>query len=76
MRLHYPGEVLRFALLPVLVAGAGQIQLRVEACGVCRTDLHLIDGELPHPELPIIPGHEIVGRITVQLWHRWQISSA
>jgi propanol-preferring alcohol dehydrogenase len=42
---------------------AGQIRLRVTACGVCRTDLHVIDGELPDPKLPIIPGHEIVGRI-------------
>jgi len=41
----------------------GQIRLRVTACGVCRTDLHVIDGELPDPKVPIIPGHEIVGRI-------------
>jgi propanol-preferring alcohol dehydrogenase len=64
MRLHRPGEALRLEQLPLPVAGPGQLQLRVEACGVCRTDLHLIDGELPHPALPIIPGHEIVGRIT------------
>lgn len=64
MRFHHPGEALRLEHLPVPAAGPGQIQLRVEACGVCRTDLHLIDGELPHPDLPIIPGHEIVGRIT------------
>jgi propanol-preferring alcohol dehydrogenase len=42
---------------------SGQIRLRVTACGVCRTDLHVIDGELPDPKVPIIPGHEIVGRI-------------
>ncbi len=42
---------------------AGELRLRVEACGVCRTDLHLVDGELPRPALPIIPGHEIVGRV-------------
>jgi propanol-preferring alcohol dehydrogenase len=42
---------------------SGQIRLRVTACGVCRTDLHVLDGELPDPKLPIIPGHEIVGRI-------------
>ena len=41
----------------------GEIRLRVAACGVCRTDLHVVDGELPDPKLPIIPGHEIVGRI-------------
>lgn len=64
MRLHHPGEALRFEHLPLPVAGPGQIQLCIEACGVCRTDLHLIDGELPHPVLPVIPGHEIVGRIT------------
>jgi alcohol dehydrogenase, propanol-preferring len=43
--------------------GPGEIRLRVEACGVCRTDLHVVDGELPDPKLPIVPGHEIVGRI-------------
>lgn len=64
MRLHHPGEALRLEQLPLPLAGPGQIQIRVEACGVCRTDLHLIDGELPHPVLPIIPGHEIIGRIT------------
>jgi propanol-preferring alcohol dehydrogenase len=41
----------------------GQIRIRVEACGVCRTDLHVVDGELPDPKLPIVPGHEIVGRV-------------
>ena len=64
MVLHRPGEALRLETLPVPTPGPGQIQLRVEACGVCRTDLHLIDGELPDPVLPIIPGHEIVGRIS------------
>ena len=43
---------------------AGQVRVRIEACGVCRTDLHVVDGDLPHPKLPLIPGHEIVGRIT------------
>ena len=43
--------------------GPGEIRLQVAACGVCRTDLHVVDGELPDPKLPIIPGHEIVGRI-------------
>ena len=41
----------------------GQVLIEVRACGVCRTDLHLIDDELPHPKLPVIPGHEIVGRV-------------
>ena len=43
--------------------GPGQIRVKVAACGVCRTDLHVVDGELPDPKVPIIPGHEIVGRI-------------
>jgi alcohol dehydrogenase, propanol-preferring len=43
--------------------GPGEIRIRVTACGVCRTDLHVIDGELPEPHLPMVPGHEIVGRI-------------
>jgi propanol-preferring alcohol dehydrogenase len=45
--------------------GPGQVRIRVGACGVCRTDLHVVDGELPHPTVPIIPGHEIVGRVDV-----------
>ncbi|PVE23367.1 alcohol dehydrogenase [Microvirga sp. KLBC 81] len=48
---------------PLLVPGPGEIRIRVEACAVCRTDLHVVDGDLPHPKLPLIPGHEIVGRI-------------
>lgn len=63
MVLHRPGEPLRLEIRPVPRPGPGQILLRVEACGVCRTDLHLIDGELPDPRLPIVPGHEIVGRV-------------
>jgi propanol-preferring alcohol dehydrogenase len=43
--------------------GPGEIRVKVAACGVCRTDLHVVDGELPNPKFPIIPGHEIVGRI-------------
>src|SRR5690349_10477584 len=42
---------------------SGEILIEVAACGVCRTDLHVVDGELPDPKLPIIPGHEIVGRV-------------
>jgi propanol-preferring alcohol dehydrogenase len=44
--------------------GPGQVQVAVSACGVCRTDLHVVDGDLTEPSLPIIPGHEIVGRVT------------
>lgn len=43
--------------------GAGQVLLRVRACGVCRTDLHVVDGELPHPHLPLVPGHEVVAEV-------------
>src|ERR1035438_9499616 len=43
--------------------GRGQVAVRVHACGVCRTDLHVVDGELPHARSPIIPGHEIVGTV-------------
>jgi propanol-preferring alcohol dehydrogenase len=48
---------------PVPRTRAGEILVAVSACGVCRTDLHVVDGELPHPKLPIVPGHEIVGRV-------------
>ena len=44
--------------------GAGEILIAMTACGVCRTDLHVVDGELPHPKLPVVPGHEIVGRVS------------
>ncbi|HLH11280.1 MAG TPA: zinc-dependent alcohol dehydrogenase family protein [Methylovirgula sp.] len=49
--------------LPDPQPGAGEIRIKVGACGVCRTDLHVVDGELSNPKLPVIPGHEIVGRI-------------
>ncbi|MFZ0729745.1 MAG: alcohol dehydrogenase catalytic domain-containing protein, partial [Methylovirgula sp.] len=52
---------LAFEDLPDPQPGAGEIRVKVAACGVCRTDLHVVDGELPNPKLPIIPGHEIVG---------------
>jgi len=55
------GSPLEFEERPDPVPGAGQIRVRVEACGVCRTDLHVVDGELPDPKLPLVPGHEIVG---------------
>lgn len=59
-----PGTPLKMEKLPRPVPGPGQIQIRIEACGVCRTDLHLIDGDLPCPSLPVIPGHEIIGRVS------------
>lgn len=63
MVFHRPGEPLQLEQLPRPRPGPGQILLQVEACGVCRTDLHLVDGDLPNPSLPIVPGHEIVGRV-------------
>ena len=61
MILDTPGEPLRLAEVPRPSAGAGQIVLEVRACGVCRTDLHVIDGDLTQPRLPLVLGHEIVG---------------
>lgn len=63
MVLDAPRRALREATLRCPTPGSGQVLVRVSACAVCRTDLHVIDGELPHPKLPLIPGHEIVGRI-------------
>ncbi len=57
------GQPLQWQELPDPIPGPQQIRVAVLACGVCRTDLHVVDGELPHPKLPIVPGHEIVGRI-------------
>jgi len=57
------GQPLRLAELPIPTPGHGQLLIRVHACAVCRTDLHVIDGELTEPELPLVPGHEIVGTI-------------
>ena len=61
MLLESPGHPLRAAELPRPVPDAGEVLLRVSACAVCRTDLHVVDGELPDPALPVVPGHEIVG---------------
>jgi propanol-preferring alcohol dehydrogenase len=63
MLLDMPGAALRAGTLPDPVPGPGQLRLRVRACGVCRTDLHVADGELPHPKLPLVLGHEIVGAV-------------
>jgi propanol-preferring alcohol dehydrogenase len=61
MVLDAPQRPLREAELPEPVAGAGEVLLEVRACGVCRTDLHVADGELPEPKLPLVLGHQIVG---------------
>ncbi len=63
MVLDAPGSRLREAELPPPQAGAGQVRIRVHACGVCRTDLHVVDGELTEPKLPLVPGHQIVGTV-------------
>jgi len=63
MVLEAPGRPLVLRERPVPVPAAGEVLLKVSACGVCRTDLHLVDGELPDPMRPVVPGHEIVGRV-------------
>jgi alcohol dehydrogenase, propanol-preferring len=63
MLLDAPGRPLRGATIPDPRPGPGQVLLRVRGCGVCRTDLHVADGELPHPKLPLVLGHEIIGII-------------
>jgi propanol-preferring alcohol dehydrogenase len=63
MVLKQAGGPLEWLQLADRLPGPGEIRVRVAACGVCRTDLHVLDGELPDPRWPIIPGHEIVGRI-------------
>lgn len=61
MVLHQPRQPLQLQERPTPLPGPGEMRLRVLACAVCRTDLHVVDGELPHQPLPIVPGHEIVG---------------
>jgi propanol-preferring alcohol dehydrogenase len=61
MVLEAPGRPLVERKLPEPRARPGQVLLRVRACGVCRTDLHVVDGELPDPKLPLVPGHQVVG---------------
>src|SRR5438309_11368724 len=63
MLLHGPRQPLHLTEVPDPKPGTGEVLLKVRACAVCRTDLHVVDGELTHPKLPIVPGHEIVGRV-------------
>jgi propanol-preferring alcohol dehydrogenase len=63
MVLERPGQPLVMTEWPDPDPGPGEVRLKILACGVCRTDLHVVDGELPDPKLPVIPGHEIVGLV-------------
>jgi alcohol dehydrogenase, propanol-preferring len=63
MVLERPRQLLRLEDLPVPEPGPRQLLLEVHVCGICRTDLHVVDGELPEPKLPLVPGHQIVGRV-------------
>src|SRR5436189_3883524 len=63
MIFERPGAPLRAVEMRLPRPAPGQVLLRVRACAVCRTDLHVVDGELPEPKLPLIPGHEIVGTV-------------
>ncbi len=63
MILEQAGQPLGQTDLPVPKSGASQVLIKVSACAVCRTDLHVVDGELTNPKLPVIPGHEIVGKV-------------
>ena len=64
MVLEKTGQALQLMQRPEPLPAAGQVQVKVSACGVCRTDLHVVDGDLSEARLPIIPGHEIVGTIS------------
>lgn len=63
MVLHTPGHPLALEERPIPESRPGQVLLKVSACAVCRTDLHVVDGELPEPRLPLVPGHQIVGTV-------------
>ncbi len=63
MVLDKPKQPLQLRDVPKPKPGRGQLLVRVSACAVCRTDLHVVDGELPNPKLPLILGHQIVGRV-------------
>jgi propanol-preferring alcohol dehydrogenase len=63
MVLEAPGRPLALREIPVPQPGSEQVLVRIHACGVCRTDLHVVDGELTEPKLPLVPGHEIVGTV-------------
>ncbi|MCX6647175.1 MAG: alcohol dehydrogenase catalytic domain-containing protein, partial [bacterium] len=61
--LENPGQALKLMDVAVPIPGSGQVLIKINACGLCRTDLHVVDGELTEPKLPLIPGHQIVGSV-------------
>src|SRR5437660_3130854 len=63
MVLDAPKKLLQLRDIAKPRPNAGQLLMRVSTCAVCRTDLHIVDGELPEPKLPLVPGHEVVGRV-------------
>jgi propanol-preferring alcohol dehydrogenase len=63
MVLRQTGARLALESMPIPRPGAGELRIRVHACAVCRTDLHVVDGDLPQPNLPLIPGHEVIGTV-------------
>jgi propanol-preferring alcohol dehydrogenase len=63
MVMTVAGKPLESRSLPLREPAAGELLIKVHACGVCRTDLHVVDGELPHPKLPLVPGHEVIGTV-------------
>jgi alcohol dehydrogenase, propanol-preferring len=79
MVLHKPGQPLQLREMAQPKPGRGQLLVRINACAVCRTDLHIVDNELPNPKLPLIPGHQIVGRVEEigeEIWEGFQRSES
>jgi propanol-preferring alcohol dehydrogenase len=66
MVLHTQRQPLRATEVPTPMPGPGEVLIQVRACAVCRTDLHVVDGELPKPKLPLVPGHEIIGVVSAR----------
>lgn len=63
MVMAHLGEKLQYVDLPIPQPNSNEMLIKIHACGICRTDLHVVDGDLKHPKLPIIPGHQIIGTI-------------
>ena len=64
MVLTEQGSPLQLQDIPIPEAGEGELLIRISSCGICRTDLHVLDGDLKEPVLPLVPGHQIVGSIS------------